>query len=654
MDWRDRLRIPGRLGLRFVVAAGLLVLTTVTASVWTFLALNRLSGVVTDTVAQSESVTAVTSRLAGALEREDDAVLLILAGDERGMQALRREREVVDRAVDDLFGVLGPSDERNLATPLRAELRAYRQAADEVVSMAPERDALVQFHRTANPVLRRAVALTTSIRDRHFELAQRAVAGARDEATSARGVVLVITLAALAIAVVVAWHLTRTVVGPVRQLTRGANALRRGDFNERIDVGSHDELGELAGTFNQMAADLAEFRRTNIGEVVNAKNTLEATLEALPDAVVLLDNMGHVQSMNRAAVSALAFAGIRGVRRLEDLRLDGLDIAAVRQAIASGAVTVSPIDLARTIRVEQDGVVRRLLPRVVPVAGLTPRPGGAVLLLYDVTDLVRLDEMRSELVAVASHELQTPLTTLRMTLLMLQERSATMPEREQELVATSLIGVEQLTEIVREFLDLTRIEAGELRLDLEPVDLGALLREALRRIDGQLRAQSISPGVHLDVDLPIVLADPVRLRAVFDNILSNALKYTPNGGLISIEGHRAAAADVAGPARVAVRIADSGRGVPPAFRTRIFDKFFRLEHHHTKSRSEARGAGIGLYMSRQIVELHGGQIACDVGIDGHGTSITLSLPAASGAREIVAAAAAHTASEAREVSQASS
>ena len=109
--------IPGRLRLRFVVAAGLLVLTTVTASVWTFFALTRLSGIVTDTVRQSESVTAVTSRLAGALEREDDAVLLILAGDARGTQVLARERAVVDRAVADLFDVLGPNDERELATP---------------------------------------------------------------------------------------------------------------------------------------------------------------------------------------------------------------------------------------------------------------------------------------------------------------------------------------------------------------------------------------------------------------------------------------------------------------------------------------------------------------------------------------------------------
>jgi nitrogen fixation/metabolism regulation signal transduction histidine kinase len=270
--------IPGRLQLRFVVAAGLLVLTTVTASVWTFFALTRLSRVASDTVEQSESVTAVTSRLAGALEREDDAVLLIVAGDRRGRQALANERSVVDNVVADLIDVLGPEDERELASPLQAELRAYRQAADAIVSV-PGRETLVQYHQKANPVLRRAVALTTAIRDRHFELARRAVAGVRDQAAAARQAVLLITLTALGIAVAVAWHLTRTVVGPVRQLTRGAEAIRKGDFSERIDIASRDELGELAATFNQMAEDLLEFRRTNIGEVVRAKTALEATLE---------------------------------------------------------------------------------------------------------------------------------------------------------------------------------------------------------------------------------------------------------------------------------------------------------------------------------------------------------------------------------------
>ena len=345
---------------------------------------------------------------------------------------LANERAVVDKAVADLFGVLGPEDEHELAIPLQAELSAYRQASDGVISVAPEREALVQYHQKANPVLRRAVALTTAIRDRHFELAREAVGGARDEAAAARRAVLLITLAALMIAVAVAWHLTRTVVGPVRLLTQGANAIRQGDFSERINVASRDELGELASAFNQMAEDLAEFRRTNISEVVRAKNTLEATLEALPDAVVLVDASGEIQSMNRAAVRALASAGVNEPRSLADLHVDGLDLHAVSRAIAAGSSVQPPADLTRTIRVEQDGAVQRLLPRVVPVPALNPQQRGGILLLYDVTDLVRVDEMRSELVAVASHELQTPLTTLRMTLLMLQEASDMLPEQQRE------------------------------------------------------------------------------------------------------------------------------------------------------------------------------------------------------------------------------
>ena len=634
--------IPGRLRLRFIVSAGLLVLTTVTARVWTLFALSRLRGIVTDTVRQSEAVTAVTSRLAGALEREDDAVLLILAGDNRGAQVLARERTVVDKAVADLFSVLEPDDERQLARPLEAELHAYRQAADGVISIASEREALVQYHRTANPGLRRAVALATTIRDRHFEFARQAVAGARDEATAARRAVLLITLAALGIAVAVAWHLTRTVVGPVRRLTRGANALREGQFSERIDVTSRDELGELAAAFNQMAEDLAEFRRTNVGEVVRAKNTLEATLEALPDAVVLLGADRQIQSMNRAAVNALASAGIREPRCLDDLRLDGLDLDAVTRAIVTRTDAVLPTDLARTIRVEQNGAVQRLLPRVVPVPSLNPQQAGTILLLYDVTDLVRLDEMRSELVAVASHELQTPLTTLGMTLLMLQEAAHLLPHRQRELVATSLIGVEQLKETVHEFLDLTRIEAGVLRLNLEPVYISVVIAEALRRVEGQARAQGIALSCRVAQDMPQIMADPLRLRVIFDNILSNALKYTPSGGAVTVDSDRVAPKAVDEPETVRVSISDTGPGIPSAFRSRIFDKFFRLEHHHTETRPAARGAGIGLYMCRQIVELHGGDISCSSGVEDRGTCITVSLPArnASGA-DVVTDAATH-------------
>jgi two-component system, NtrC family, sensor histidine kinase KinB len=613
------------LRLRFGIATLLLVATTVIASVWTLAALSRLGGVVTETVRESEAVTAVTSQLAGALEREDDGVLLVLAGDQRGASVLAHERRIVDGAVASLFDVLGPADERDLAQPLEAELRAYRSAADDVITVAPERDALVQYHQKANPLLRRAVALTTVIRDRHFELARRAVTGARDEASASRRAVLLITIAALGFAVLVGWYLTTTVVGPLRRLTRGANAIREGRFDERIEMTSRDELGELASAFNQMAENLAEFRRTNVGEVVRAKNTLEATLEALPDAVVVLDNDCRILSMNRAAVNAFSGAGVFGPASLHDLRLDGLDCASVEKAIRMGTEAPPAIDLTQTIPVERDGRRQRLLPRVVPVSGSGTQLGGAILLLYDVTELARVDEMRSELVAVASHELQTPLTTLRMTLLMLQETSELLPTRERELVATSLIGVQQLTETVHEFLDLTRIEAGQLRLYLEPVAVTAFLADVMRRAQRQADAQAVQLRADIEPGLPPVVGDQTRLRVVFDNIMSNALKYTPRLGHITISGRRAAADD--GADRVVISVTDTGPGVPSGFRARIFDKFFRLEHQQLDGRPLARGAGLGLYMCRQIAELHGGRIECKEGPNGRGACITVKLPA---------------------------
>ena len=228
--------------------------TTVIASVWTLAALSRLSGVVTDTVRDSEAVTAVTSKLSGALEREDDAVLLVLAGDQRGTSVLARERTVVDRAVADLVRVLGPADEQELATPLESELQAYRRAADTVAAVAPEREALVQYHQRANPLLRRAVALTTVIRDRHFELARRAVdrCQGRGQRVAARGPADYACCARLCGARGMAPDAAAS-SAPCGVSREAPTRSEKDASRSRSSSHSRDELGELASAFNQMA-----------------------------------------------------------------------------------------------------------------------------------------------------------------------------------------------------------------------------------------------------------------------------------------------------------------------------------------------------------------------------------------------------------------
>ena len=365
----------------------------------------------------------------------------------------------------------------------------------------------------------------TTIRDDHFAIARQAVTGASDEADAARRAVLLITLAALGIAVAVACT-SRACGGGAAEAAGVAQTRSASRFRDRIDVTSRDELGELASAFNQMAEDLAEFRRTNINEVVRAKTRLKPRWKpCLTPSSCWTPPAASSRSIVPPS-TLLEAAGVRAPKRLHDLHLEGFDGTAAAAAMTAGIDAALPTDLARTIRIEHAGAVRRLLPRVVPVPALTTERRGAILLLADVTELVRLDEMRSELVSVASlSSCKHPWPTLRMTLLMLQEGSELLPKRQQDLVATSLIGVEQLAEIVHEFLDLARIEAGELRLNLERLHLPSLVAEAVRRAGAQANARRISLRSRVDPGLARISGDPIRLRAVFDNILSNALRY---------------------------------------------------------------------------------------------------------------------------------
>jgi NtrC-family two-component system sensor histidine kinase KinB len=250
-----------------------------------------------------------------------------------------------------------------------------------------------------------------------------------------------------------------------------------------------------------------------------------------------------------------------------------------------------------------------LLPRIVPIES----GRGAVLVLSDVTELARLDEMRLELVAVASHELRTPLTTMRMTLSMLSEHAARYEARDRELVSTAMVGVEQLSVLVDEFLDLTRIEAGQLRLQWTRVSVRALVDGAMRAAQVGADQADIKLSVaHADSLPSSIAADQARLSMVVSNLLSNALKYTPSGGKIAVH-------TLATPAQLTIEVDDSGPGVPVEYRERVFERFFRVEA------VTAAGVGIGLYIARQVIEAHGGTIECAASPLG-GARFTVTLP----------------------------
>jgi two-component system, NtrC family, sensor histidine kinase KinB len=607
------------LRLRFLSAGVLLTLTTVATAAWTLYVLSSLASDAAATVRDADELTAATAAISSALEREDDALLVVLGGASWGHTLLSSARTVTDRAVRRLDA--GSVAQQRSAFALRGMVSEYRQAVDSVVRV-PGGQLLDRYYQDVNPLLREAVAGVAKSRDVRFEEARAATAKARDDVTRARNVVLLIAALAFGISAFVAHRLARHVLIPLRELADAAAAIRDGQFETRVRVGPSDEIGKVAEVFNEMTHKLGEFHRSNLGEILRAKRALEATMQALPDAVLLLDDQGRVAARNPRADQLFDELKVATPDTVEQLgKALGLHATAFGEALVrQQAFDRAALDVA--LRVGTNAGMRRLLPRIVPLSS-GQEQSGSVLVLSDVTQLARLDEMRSELVALASHELRTPVTTLRMSLLMLREMSERLDRRVQELVRNALGGVDLLAETVDELLDMTRIEAGALMLNTEPVDMTDLAHEVVER--NRERAEEL--GISLCVDAPgeaaVVVGDAARLRIVMDNLINNSLKYTLRGGAIrlSLRARHDAAASW-----LSVAVVDSGTGIPKELEARVFEKFFRVEHHRSDREEAPRGSGIGLYLCKEIVELHGGKIRCETPASKRGACFVFEMP----------------------------
>ena len=611
---------------RFLLSGCLIVLTTVACSTMAVWTLYRMSRGIHETLLDSQRTIEALATLTRALEREDDAVLLAISGRfTAAREELGRQRAEFDRALERLQPHLTEPSERDLAERFARDVAALRQLGDRIVSATTTAGRFDLYHDRVNPTLRQAVATATELREMQFRAMTQAGMAAEGQARWAMWVVAGIAVGALLLSSCITVVLTRRVVGPVSLLTQAADALGAGDFECRVDIRSPDELGRLAVGFNRMAAALAEIQRLNVAQVLEAKGMLEATLEAIPDAVLLFDAQERVISANQAARTVLELPDHDTLTPLGRLPVSQACTQAVREALAGLHPPAPSADLRDAFPLMVNGTQVKLWPVVIPVPSFVEQGHGVVLVLYDVTAFAKLDELRMELIAVASHELKTPLTTLTMTLLMLREEEAALHERQRLMLASALTAADDLGKTIDELLDLTRVDAGQLRLTTERLDLCRLVEEAVRQCGARFEESGVRLEVRKEVSSAFCQGDAVRLLLVLNNILANALKYSPAGGVVRVEVSRQ---NTVSGARSVLHCAvtDAGPGVPAEFRERVFEKFFRVEHHRKVDTKERKGTGIGLYLCKHIITAHGGAIWCDAGEHGIGTCLALTLP----------------------------
>jgi signal transduction histidine kinase/HAMP domain-containing protein len=425
-------------------------------------------------------------------------------------------------------------------------------------------------------------------------------------------------LVAALLAGLLAWNTIRNILQPIQAVTNSALGISAGNLDQVVPVVSDDELGQLAIAFNLMARHLRDFRQSQSLRLFRAQRTSQATIDSFPDPVLVIDGEGQVEMANPAA------------RRLLGVlpKQDGQAAAgtwqppeALRQPLGEalqGQRDYSPEGFDHVLQIGGGGQERAVLPRILTIRDPYGHTLGAAVLLHDVTRLRLLDQVKSNLVATASHELKTPLTSVRLAVhLLLEETVGPLTAKQAELLVDARENCERLLAMVNHLLDLARLEQGSQQLDVQPESPNKLLQTAADLIRPRAEDKGVEVTVEASAVLPPVLVDVTRIGHALGNLLDNALTYTDRGGRITLSA--TADADA-----VVLAVNDTGCGIPPEYLPHVFDKFFRVPGH-----TRGGGTGLGLAIVHEIVIAHNGGITCESGA-GQGTTFRLRLPAAAG------------------------
>ncbi|MCD8048264.1 MAG: cell wall metabolism sensor histidine kinase WalK [Clostridia bacterium] len=396
--------------------------------------------------------------------------------------------------------------------------------------------------------------------------------------------------------------LARMIILPISNLQIRAEEMANGDFGQKIEVRSNDEIAKLTGAFNDMASQIEK----SLSDISGEKKKVETILAQMTDGIAAFDMEGSLVHLNIAAKNYLGAATMEEIEGFADFaeRL-GFDIS-----------------LESLTYLEQNGVVARetkkdnriLKVLFAPYSDETEKNGGVIAVLQDITEQTKLEGARREFVANVSHELRTPITTIKSyaeTILDMSEEDTP----EKNFVAVIESEANRMARIVTDLLTLSRLDNGASRIEKRVFDLAEMTKGVAEKLALDAKNHGLEISFTRGEGAGEFFGDSERLEQVVTNIVSNAIKYTPEGGKISVMYKSLNA-------RVYIVVSDNGIGIPERDLPRIFERFYRVD----KARSrESGGTGLGLAIAKEFVEMHGGEIDIK-SEENKGTIVTIALP----------------------------
>jgi PAS domain S-box-containing protein len=360
-----------------------------------------------------------------------------------------------------------------------------------------------------------------------------------------------------------------------------------------------------------MAQRIRQLRTSDMGKLMMAQQTTEAAIDSLYDPVIVTDGEGQVTKLNPAAEEIFGSEQENAGKHIGDVARDVRIAGAVAEAIESQR-PVAGEGMASVLPLAVDGSERAFRLRTTPMRDNGSRLLGAVTLLEDITHLREIDRLKSEFIATASHELRTPLTSVQMGVhLLLEGAVGELNDKQTEVLSACREDCERLDKLMRDLLDLSRIEAGESQPEFKTVRTREFIINATEDLRPQVESKGLAFRVFVPVGLPDARIDPSQIERVLANLVVNAIRYTKQDEITISAATRGNF--------IAVSVSDTGTGIPPEYLPHIFDKFVQVPG------AAMGGAGLGLAISRLITEAHGGQISVQSQLD-HGSTFTFTLP----------------------------
>ena len=403
------------------------------------------------------------------------------------------------------------------------------------------------------------------------------------------------------IAFVLLVNLPGNIANPIKELTESIKQIAAQNYSKRVHFDKHNEFGDLANAFNTMAQKLEEYKTSNVEKLMMEKKRIETLINNINDPVIGLDAKKHILFMNNVALKISGLKAEDSIGKLiQDVAVNNDLIRSLIQDLFNPA-TETATTKTEPIKIYADNKESYFEKQVIAIK-ITPTGEqeekfiGNVILLQNITPFKELDFAKTNFIATVSHELKTPIASIKMSLQLLEnEQVGAVNEEQKNLLHSIKDDANRLLKITAELLNMTQVESGNIQMAMVATDAKEILNYAVSANKAAADQKNIKLEVTLPADLPNVMADEEKTAWVLTNLISNAIRYSYDNAAVYINVKKQ-------DNKIEFSVTDSGQGIAPQYKEKIFDRYFRVPG------TKKEGTGLGLSISKEFIEAEGGQI----------------------------------------------